>query len=92
MDFEQDMKKCTPEGRDCINKRSTESFNCSPTCEGVYADVQCTEEREPEDKKQSQIARVIKEYEKYKRQKVQHFVFNTSAESTAFGKLSELKM
>ena len=92
MDFEQDMKKCTPEGRDCINKRSTESFNCSPTCEGVYADVQCTEEREPEERKTVKITKLINQYEKYKKQKVQHFVFDASAASTAFGKLSELKM
>ena len=31
---------CGPKGRDCIEKNSTKSFNCSTTCEGIYADVQ----------------------------------------------------
>ena len=35
----QDMEKCNPKGRDCIEKNSAQTFNCSATCEGVYADV-----------------------------------------------------
>ena len=31
---------CSPTGRDCIERNSTKSFNCSTTCEGIYADVQ----------------------------------------------------
>ena len=85
MDSEQDLKKCTPEGRDCIKKHSIKNFNCSTTCEGVYADVQCTDERE--DREQSQIARLIDQYERFKRKKIQHFVFNASADSTNFGNL-----
>ena len=38
--FPQDMEICDPKGRDCIESNSTESFNCSMTCEGIYADVQ----------------------------------------------------
>ena len=34
------MKTCGPTGRDCIERNSTRSFNCSTTCEGIYADVQ----------------------------------------------------
>ena len=33
------MSRCGPVGRDCIEKKSTQTFNCSVTCEGVYADV-----------------------------------------------------
>ena len=87
MDFEQDTEKCTPEGRDCIKEHSSESFNCSTTCEGVYADVQCTKEGIKEEREQPQIAKLIDQYEKYKRQKIQHFVFNASAISTNFGNL-----
>ena len=32
------MKKCSPEGRDCIENYSAETFNCSINCEGMYAD------------------------------------------------------
>ena len=38
--FLQGMVTCGPKGRDCIERNSIESFNCSVTCEGVYADVQ----------------------------------------------------
>ena len=34
------MKICNPEGRDCIDNKSTSTFNCSVACEGIYADVQ----------------------------------------------------
>ena len=38
--FLQDLEICGPTGRDCIERNSTKSFNCSTTCEGIYADVQ----------------------------------------------------
>ena len=41
--FLQDMKKCSPEGRECIENKSTFTFNCSVACEGIYADVQWVE-------------------------------------------------
>ena len=31
------MELCDPIGRDCIERNSANSFNCSTTCEGVYA-------------------------------------------------------
>ena len=34
------MEVCNPRGRDCIEKNSAETFNCSTTCVGIYADVQ----------------------------------------------------
>ena len=34
------MEICGPKGRDCIERNSSRSFNCSTTCEGIYADVQ----------------------------------------------------
>ena len=37
------MKICSPEGRDCIEKKSSWTFNCSVACEGTYADVQWEE-------------------------------------------------
>ena len=33
------MEICDPKGRDCIEKFSAETFNCSTTCVGIYADV-----------------------------------------------------
>ena len=34
------MEVCGPKGRDCIERNSAKDFNCSTTCEGIYADVQ----------------------------------------------------
>ena len=34
------MEICGPEGRQCIQKNSANTFNCSTTCQGIYADVQ----------------------------------------------------
>ena len=33
------MERCDPKGRDCIEKNSATTFNCSTTCVGIYADV-----------------------------------------------------
>ena len=38
------MKVCGPQGRDCIERNSFSSFNCSVRCEGIYADVQWVDE------------------------------------------------
>ena len=45
----QDLKKCHPEGRDCIERNSILSFNCSVTCVGMYADVQWVEDKMEDD-------------------------------------------
>ena len=34
------MAKCGPTGRDCIEKNAAQTFNCSASCVGIYADVQ----------------------------------------------------
>ena len=33
------MDICDPKGRDCIERNFAKSFNCSTTCEGIYANV-----------------------------------------------------
>ena len=30
------MKRCDPQGRECIESKSQERFNCSVSCEGLY--------------------------------------------------------
>ena len=39
------MKNCSPKGRECIEKESSNSFNCRLSCEGIYADIQWSEEK-----------------------------------------------
>ena len=36
----QDDLVCSPTGRDCIEGAIGQDFNCSVSCEGIYADVQ----------------------------------------------------
>ena len=36
----QDEIVCSPTGRDCIEGSIGQDFNCSVSCEGIYADVQ----------------------------------------------------
>ena len=43
------MEICGPKGRDCIERNSGKSFNCSTTCEGIYADVQYVGKKIEED-------------------------------------------
>ena len=34
------MASCDPRGRDCIEENSLKTFQCDPTCTGIYADVE----------------------------------------------------
>ena len=36
----QDVQRCNAKGKDCIEKNSAQTFNCSTTCVGIYAEVQ----------------------------------------------------
>ena len=80
----QDVAKCSPTGRDCIEKNSIESFNCSVTCEGIYADVQMRQMKESDERKGEELDKqkyieLISEYKKFKRNGVRHFRFNSSS-------------
>ena len=116
------MNKCSPEGRDCIENKSSLTFNCSTACEGIYADVQWVEniENQVEDelgnkfkgkfeklyktlKKEIEMLKgsiskigdeldrkkyrkLISEYKQFKKNKVQHFRFNSASHASSFGK------
>ena len=45
------MEVCGATGRDCIERNHAKSFNCSTTCQGVYADVQWIEKKIEEEMK-----------------------------------------
>ena len=42
--FLQDKENCDSKGRDCIKRKSAQTFNCNTTCQGIYADVQWSDE------------------------------------------------
>ena len=57
------MDICGLNGRDCIERNSTKSFNCSTTCEGIYADIQWIGkkiEEEMKDEAEEAVERTIK--------------------------------
>ena len=86
----QDFKKCSPIGRDCIERNSAETFNCNVSCEGFYADVQraeertadegCTGKRDEEMDRQKYLT-LLSEYKDFKRSIGQHYRFNGVAET-----------
>ena len=83
----QDMKKCTPEGRACIENNSAETFNCSMTCEGMYADIGW-KSGHSKGKDKKKYAELHSEYQKFKKENVKHFRFSSEAHSSSgtFGK------
>ena len=68
----QDADNCSPKGRDCIETEARKDFNCSVSCEGIYADVQWTEdmlgeEEERQEKKMELMGEMEREQEKANR-------------------------
>ena len=57
--FLQHMEVCDPKGRDCIEKNSAETFNCSTTCVGMNADVWA--EKTIEEEFDNEDSEVVKE-------------------------------
>ena len=99
----QEKNTCDQKGRDCIERNFTRTFSCNTTCEGTYADVQKINndieeifKQEPDEGKSSnkgervdkmKFQKLISEYKRFKKNRVQHFIFNSAATQTAFGKL-----
>ena len=97
--FSQGMDVCGLKGRDCIEKNSAKTYNCSTTCEGIYADVQWREmllegeqlqrdgqgKMEKVDKEKYKM--LVAEYRRFKAENVKHFRLSAKAISSAFGKL-----
>ena len=46
---------CSPTGRDCIEGAIGQDFNCSVSCEGIYADVQWLGVSDGEEKKVEEL-------------------------------------
>ena len=82
----QDLTKCSPTGRDCIEKNSAKNFNCSFSCEGIYADIQWKRDEEMTyEIDKEKYAMLSSEYQNFKRENVEIFTFNSSAPMGMFG-------
>ena len=65
------MEKCSPKGRDCIESKSRFTFNCLPSCDGIYAD---TEQWDYFDwSLEDMIEPLTSEYNDFKWNNIQHF-------------------
>ena len=99
MNILQAMDKCGPEGRDCIERHSSLVFNCSVTCEGIFADTDHfavdktggkmrggfgQNETELDEKK---LKKLVLEYKNFKKKNFRHLRFNSAANRTQFGEL-----
>ena len=79
------MDVCDEKGRDCIERSSTNTYNCSTTCVGIYADVQQEDMNSEEGAADSEKYKMlVAEYRKFKAKNVKHFKLNPS-NSNAFG-------
>ena len=79
------MTKCSPKGRDCIERNAGLTFNCSTNCVGIYADVQWQDEsieidekigKRGEEMDNKKYRRLLAEYTQFKKRIVRHFRFN----------------
>ena len=80
------MKKCGPEGRDCIAKNSAETFNCSMSCKGMYADTNWKAADMEKEMDKEKYMELSSEYVNFKREFVKHFEFTSATPSSMFGK------
>ena len=82
----QDLTKCSPTGRDCIEKNSAKNFNCSFSCEGIYADIQWKRDEEMTyEIDKEKYAMLSSEYQNFKRENVEIFRFDSSSPMGMFG-------
>ena len=63
------------------------SFNCSVSCEGIYADVEWFKGNKGKGRDKMKFRRLVSEYNTFKRNNVQHFKFDPANDSTNFRKL-----
>ena len=82
---------CLPPGRDCFNRLAHERFNCSVSCDGIYADIERVEEDLMAAQSGGQVEEMdalqllVKEYDEYKKKYTESLMFNPSASLTNFG-------
>ena len=79
------MRKCGPEGRDCIEQNSAETFNCSMTCDGMYADINWKDGKMKDEKDKKKYEILNSQYQNFKKKNVKHFRFSSAANWENFG-------
>ena len=81
----QGMQKCGPKGRDCIENKSAQTFNCSLTCDGMCADINWKDGKMKDEKDKEKYTMLDSEYQNFKKENVKHFRFSSAAYWSNFG-------
>ena len=86
---------CSPQGRNCIEENSSQSFSCIVNCEGIYAGVLVSKEDTVERElarhggedfgATDKFTRLVKEYHSHKKRRLPNFRFNSEKASSLFG-------
>ena len=80
---------CDFGGRDCMEGNHTLTFNCSATCQGVYADVDWVETEMQgwwEKNENLNLHEMVEKYQRYKRENLINIRFNATKASSKYGK------
>ena len=81
----QDLTKCSPKGRDCIERNSARRFNCNTACEGIYAGIEWGEVIMNTEVDKKKYMKLLSEYKNFKKTNCRHFRFHSAANLTQFG-------
>ena len=82
----QGMRKCDHKGRDCIEKNSAATFNCSLTCDGIYADISWKTEKMKNEIDKEKYTKLSSEYRNFKKENLNYFRFSSEASYSDFGR------
>ena len=82
----QTRKICSTAGRDCIEQNSAKTFNCSFTCEGMYADINWKAAKMKNEMDKEKYSELSSEYRNFKREYVKHFEFSSETSLSMYGK------
>ena len=78
----QDGDLCTPNGRDCVVKEASATYNCPTSCEGIHSDIQWQDEAVGKsrdggkEKNKEAFDELMKEYKEFKRNYSRNFRFD----------------
>ena len=84
--FIQQADTCSPSGLDCYRSTSADTYNCTTTCEGVFADVVHINDADRQVQDQAKIDMMVAAYDTEKQAFASNLYFtNTGNESSYYG-------
>ena len=80
--------------QDCLETNAIEIFNCSVSCQGIFADIEWSDEKVIEEKvkkengeelDRAKLLKLLEEYQENKKRYVRNFKFTANPHSSMFG-------